>query len=124
MAAMRIDLADLLRPHAREPAPPVALPDPPLAGSRAQRMQRLQVGVFGIAAMVLVVGLANIIQTNAERTESQVVAEAVDEGGTPSAEQPAADPLAEAGVVPGMPTENKTKPAPSLPADAPAAAAP
>lgn len=124
MAVMRIDLADLLRPHARENAAPVALPDPPLAGSGAQRMQRLQVGVFGIAAMVLLVGLANIIQTNAERTDSQVVAEAIDAGSTAEAEEPAADPLAEAGVVPGVPTENKAKPAPSRPADAPAAAAP
>lgn len=98
---MRIDLAELLRPHAREPQE-VILPPAPLAGLRGQRLQRLQVGVFGLAAMVLLVGLANIIKTNAEHTEAQVVAEAVPTARQATATE-ASDPLADAGVVPGMP---------------------
>lgn len=100
---MRIDLAELLRPHAREPQE-VILPPAPLAGSRGQRLQRLQVGVFGLTAMVLLVGLASIIKTNAELTEAQVVAEAAPAPSKPAATE-ASDPLADAGVVPGMPDQ-------------------
>lgn len=106
---MRIDITELLRPHGREPEPQVDLPPSPLGGSRTQRLQRLQVGVFGVAAMVLLVGLANIIKTNAERTDAQAVAESVDTGGVSPEPTQASDPLAEAGVVPGMPTQNKPK---------------
>lgn len=114
MAAMRIDLAELLRPHAREPQVQLNLPEAARSGSRSQRLQRLQVGLFGLAAMVLVVGLANIIRTTAERTDAQVVAESVPQGvpaGVPT--QPANDPLAEAGVVPGVEAE-----APAVPGNA------
>lgn len=100
---MRIDLAELLRPHAREPEE-VILPPAPLAGLRGQRLQRLQVGVFGLVAMVLLVGLANIIKTNAERTEAQVVAEAAPAAANATPTE-ASDPLADAGVVPGMPEQ-------------------
>lgn len=100
---MRIDLADLLRPHARHAEEDEALlPQAPLTGSRGQRLQRLQVGLFGLVAMVLLVGLASIIQTNAERTESQVVAEAAPAPVAP-AEAEANDPLADAGVIPSGP---------------------
>lgn len=98
---MRIDLAELLRPHARDPEE-VILPPPPLAGLRGQRLQRLQVGVFGLAAMVLLVGLASIIKTNAERTEAQVVTQ-VAPATASAAPTEASDPLADAGVVPGVP---------------------
>ncbi len=81
----------------------------PLAGSRDQSIQRLQVGLFGLAAMVLLVALANIIRNNADQNEATVVPEAA----PTVAEQPAAgavsDPLAEAGVVPEMPTEQSSE---------------
>lgn len=106
---MRIDIAELLRPHGRDTGPEVILAPPPLAGSRGQRLQRLQVGVFGLVAMVLLVGLANIIKTNAERTDRQVVAESASEAQPATVAEPASDPLADAGVVPDMPTQNKPK---------------
>jgi hypothetical protein len=82
----------------------------PLAGTRSQAMQRLQIGLFGLAAMVLLVGLANIIITNAERNQARVVPEAAP---TVTAEQnaaPGTDPLADAGVVPDLPADPGAQP--------------
>lgn len=97
---MAHDPADFLR----SPPLPAEAPVAPLAGTRSQSIQRLQVGLFGLAAMVLLVALANIIMTNAEQNQATVVPEAVP---TESAQQAAkgSDPLAEAGVVPDMPAE-------------------
>ena len=82
----------------------------PLGGTRAEAMQRLQVGVSGLAAMVLLVGLANIIQDRARQTEAESVPQA-----TPTTEPvqsaPRPDPLADAGVVPDLPAEPATTPA-------------
>ena len=73
----------------------------PLSGTRSQSMQRLQIGLFGLAAMVLLVGLANVFVKNAQRNEARVVPEAAPTvAATPSA-APVRDPLADAGVVPG-----------------------
>ena len=49
---------DLTRsaPTALEPT------DVPLAGTRSQSMQRLQIGIGGIILMVLLIGLASLIQ--------------------------------------------------------------
>ena len=65
---------------------------------RAQAVQRLQAGLFGLAAIVLIVGLANIINDRARLAE-------VEAGRTPATKdmkQVGAqhDPLAEIGVVP------------------------
>jgi serine/threonine protein kinase HipA of HipAB toxin-antitoxin module len=64
---------------------------------RAQAVHRLQIGLFGLAAMLLLVGLANIIMERALRTEAL-------ERATPSAAGPsesaASDPLADIGVAP------------------------
>ena len=98
---MATDPTDVVRPEPGEAQQPIA----PLAGTRSQSMQRLQVGLFGLAAMILLVSLANIILTNAEKNEARVVPEAAP---TVSAEDGAAtvsDPLADAGVVPDMPDE-------------------
>lgn len=97
---MTIDPAELLRPaQAAEEASRA-----PLAGTRSQSMQRLQIGLFGLAAMVLLVGLANIIITQAQSNEARVVPEAAPTvNGEPAAE-PARDPLADAGVVPDLPS--------------------
>jgi cytoskeletal protein RodZ len=69
---------------------------------RAQAVQRLQAGLFGIAAVLLVVGLANIINDRARMTE---------QAGKPAAAQASAsaspttsDPLADIGVVPSAET--------------------
>lgn len=68
-------------------------------------MQRLQVGVFGLAAMILLVSLANIISHNAERNEARVVPEAAPTVSGTRADEPVRDPLADAGVVPDMPDQ-------------------
>lgn len=78
------------------------------AGTRAQTVQRLQVGLSGLAAMVLLVGLANIIQDRARVAEEHSVPEAAPTV-QPAAPPPLSDPLADAGVVPDLPAE----PAPS-----------
>ena len=56
---------------ATEPPQPVPSADEPHArrsrGTRAQAVQRLQVGLFGLAAMVLLVGLANIVIEHARQ---------------------------------------------------------
>lgn len=79
---------------------PVATPQhfvPPTARQlRAQSVYRLQIGLFGLAAMLLLVGLASIIMERARRTdaESGIVAK------TASAPAPARDPLVDIGVIP------------------------
>jgi hypothetical protein len=103
---MEIDPADPLRPASRDDALPVA----PLAGTRSQSMQRLQIGLFGLAAMVLLVSLANIIINNAEQNEARVVPEAAPTVAADDGAAPVRDPLAEAGVVPDMPAQDTSEP--------------
>lgn len=98
---MALDPLDLQRPA----LPEQELPSAPLAGNNSQSIQRLQVGLFGLAAMVLLVALANIIRNNAEQNEATVVPEAAP---TVIAEKKApavSDPLADAGVVPDTPAQ-------------------
>lgn len=76
----------------------------PLGGTRAEAVQRLQVGLSGLAAMVLLVGLANIIQDRARVTEEMAVPDAAPTT-EPTAQAQQRDPLADAGVVPDLPIE-------------------
>ena len=71
-------------------------------------MQRLQVGLIGLAAMILLVGLANIIMTNARKNQAEVVPQAA--ATVTPASSAGNDPLADAGVVPDMPASGKTAP--------------
>ena len=48
----------------------------PLGGTRAEALQRLQVGLAGIGAMILLVGLANVIQNRAQLSELTSVPDA------------------------------------------------
>ena len=78
--------------------------------TRRHMIQRLQVGAIGVVLMVLLVGLASVIQNRAAESEATAVpatAPAAEPSGVPGAN---ADPLVEAGVVPDMPSET---PAPS-----------
>jgi hypothetical protein len=73
---------------------------PPTARElRAQALHRLQVGLFGLCAMMLIVGLANIIMDRARLSDSK---EPVEEVVAVDAEpkKPASEPLADIGVVP------------------------
>ena len=108
-------------------APPDTLdaeePPAPLAGTRAEAAHRLQVGLGGLAAMILLVGLANIFMERARETEAGVVPDAAPTVAVPA---PTAtgqrDPLADGGVVPELPDEAPAA-LPQVPADAAAATA-
>ena len=72
---------------------------PPTAREvRAQTVHRLQIGLFGLCAMLLLVGLANIIMDRARLADDSDPAAALSapEVSTNSA----TDPLADIGVVP------------------------
>jgi len=101
---MATEPTDIFRPAAADAPPPA-----PLAGTRSQSMQRLQVGLFGLAAMVLLVSLANIILNNARENEARVVPEAAPSLATSPTSTPIRDPLAEAGVVPDMPEQSESQ---------------
>ena len=92
-------------PRLRGPAKPDdATEVAPMGGTRAQATQRLQVGLSGIAAMILLVGLANVIQDRARVTEEASVPGAAPTT-VPEEAPPLRDPLADAGVVPDLPVE-------------------
>lgn len=104
---MALDPRDLLRPRgpAKEPAP--------LSGTRAERIQRLQIGLFGIGTMVLLVGLADVVISRAERTQAAAVPEAAPTV-EPSESAAPRDPLADAGVVPELAAEPSPTPGASV----------
>lgn len=85
----------------------------PIDETRAEAIQRLQVGLFGIGAMVLLVGLASIIGSQADQTENSAVPEAAPTT-EPSPEASQANPLADAGVVPDIAAEPSPSPTPTL----------
>lgn len=79
--------------------------------ARAEAIQRLQIGLFGIGAMVLLVGLASIIGSQADLADQAAVPEAAPTT-EPTAAPPQANPLADAGVVPDITAEPSPSPAP------------
>jgi hypothetical protein len=99
------------------PAAPTSRETPvaPLSGTRSQAMQRLQVGLFGLGAMVLLVALANIINSNREQNEALVVPEAAPTIAATAGSDPVSDPLADAGIVPDMPAEAAPQASPQEP---------
>ena len=81
---------------------------PTLRERRAQAVHRLQVGLFGLAGMLLLVGLANIIMDRAMISDdatdaSSAAAASAAEVSPDTAQSPSNDPLADIGVVPDMP---------------------
>ena len=86
--------------------------DVPLAGTRSQAMQRLQIGLLGLAAMILLVGLATIIRDRAQQSEDLAVPEAAPTMLVPTnAPKVGSDPLADVGVVPDLPSSPTPEPA-------------
>ncbi len=85
----------------------------PLGGTRAEAMQRLQVGLTGLSAMILVIGLASVIGGQADIAEEAAVPDAAPTT-EPTAAPPQRDPLADAGVVPDIPPQTE-EPAPEAP---------
>jgi hypothetical protein len=89
--------------------------DVPLGGTRGQALQRLQVGVSLLLGIVLIVGLANVIEQRAQDADKGAVPEAAATV-APSPASSANDPLADAGVVPDLPAEDapaQASPSPS-----------
>lgn len=81
----------------------------PLGGTREQAMQRLQIGLSGLAAMVLMVGLANIVMDRAKETDAATVPEAAATVAPTNAPKQN-DPLVDAGVVPDLPANPAATP--------------
>ena len=78
---------------------------------RAQAVHRLQVGLFGLAAMLLLVGLANIIMDRARMADAGN-AGPVMAGAVPKSNS---DPLADIGVVPSAENDATTAPRTAVP---------
>lgn len=95
---------------------------PTMREMRAQAVHRLQVGLFGLAGMLLLVSLANVIMDRAKFIDDSAVNIAVPE--VESSATSAKDPLADMGVAPKLPVSANEKPtatiSPAPPADAPA----
>ncbi len=84
----------------------------PLGGTRTEAVQRLQVGITGVFAMILLVGLADAIGGQASKAEQNAVPDAAPTT-EPTALPSQSDPLADAGVVPDIPPDPEdTAPAP------------
>lgn len=87
---------------------------------RAQAVHRLQVGLFGLAGMLLLVSLANVIMDRAKYIDASAVNTAAPT--VEASETSAKDPLADMGVAPQLPVTAKEKPTVSLsPAPPPSA---
>jgi len=85
---------------------------------RTQAVHRLQVGLLGLCAMLLIVGLANVIMDRARLSDTQEpVKDVVAVDAAPK--KTASDPLADIGVVPSadsMPSAAVSSPANPAPA--------
>lgn len=81
---------------------PGEITEVPLAGTRSQSVQRLQIGIGGVVLMVLLVGLASLIQDRTREVDAASVPAAAP---TTEPSNPASktDPLVDAGVVPDLP---------------------
>ena len=100
--------------------PPMGeLPDVPGKDARRERsMQRLQIGTTGIVMMILLVGLASVIQNRAAETDATTVPAAASTT-EPTSAPARNDPLVEAGVVPDLPAQPSATPSASPPLDPP-----
>jgi hypothetical protein len=91
-------MATQLQPQAPTVAAPQHYTPPTIRELRTEAVHRLQIGMSGLAAMLLLVGLANIIMDRARQSDAESGMTA------PAAEaakgQSSSDPLADIGVVP------------------------
>jgi len=84
----------------------------PLGGTRTEAVQRLQIGLTGLCAMILMIGVAGVLGGQADLAEVAAVPDAAPTT-EPTAAPPQRDPLADAGVVPDIPTEPEVEEAPT-----------
>lgn len=90
---------------------------------RSQGVHRLQIGLFGLCAMLLIVGLANIIRDRLRLVDTQdPIQQVVAVDAKPT--KTASDPLADIGVVPAAEPSPAASPAPEASGDPGAPAAP
>lgn len=83
---------------------------------RSQSVHRLQVGLFGLCAMLLIVGLANIIMDRAkEIDENDPIQDVVAVDAEPK--KAANDPLADIGVIPAANPTPSVSATPSTPSE-------
>ena len=104
---MAFDPLELLKRRATEELPPA-----PLGGTRAERVQRLQIGLFGIFAMVLMIALADVVTDRVALTEAATVPEAAPTV-EPSEAAVQRDPLVDAGVAPELPANAEATSSPA-----------
>ncbi len=80
---------------------------------RAQAVHRLQVGLFGLASMLLLVSLANVIMDRAKQVEGAPLAgsPAALASASASAAPAPSDPMVDMGVAPELPVVGAPKPA-------------
>jgi len=88
-------------PRTGDEAPPESAP---LGGTKAEARQRMQVGLAGLLTMVLLVSLASVLGSQADQAEEQAVPDAASTT-EPTEAATQRDPLADAGIVPEIPTE-------------------
>jgi hypothetical protein len=100
-----------------DPADEIEAPSAAQKRMRAEAIQRLQVGLSGLGAMLLLVSLAGIITSRATEVEQAAVPETTVSAASDGS-APMKDPLVDAGVVPQLPVASET------PDDAAAGAAP
>jgi len=84
----------------QQAATPQQFTSPTAREMRAQAVHRLQVGLFGLCAMLLLVGLANIIMDRARLADAGNPAADVQSASAEAKKKAASDPLADIGVVP------------------------
>ena len=80
---------------AQQVATPQQLASPTAREMRAQAVHRLQMGLFGLCAMLLLVGLANIIMDRARLAEQENPVAEVQATSSETKKKAATDPLAD-----------------------------
>lgn len=103
-----------LQPEA--PTSALAYIPPSMREMRAQAVHRLQVGLFGLAGMLLLVSLANVIMDRAKFIDQTTVAGAAPEGA--ASDTAASDPLVDMGVAPELPVKPTVAISPAPPPQA------
>lgn len=82
---------------------------------RAQAVHRLQVGMFGLAGMLLLVSLANVIMDRAKAVDGEAAGSPAARASANASAAPASDPLVDMGVAPELPVGGEAKPAAPAP---------
>lgn len=88
------------------PSGPVHHVAPGTRELRAQAVHRLQVGLFGLAGMLLLVSLANVIMDRAQQVDESAATASAS-----ASASPANDPLVDMGVAPELPVDGAKAPA-------------